>query len=98
LIVVRPTDRHLAQLRDQVPAMVAVDPAKEHRLHQALSPYFDATGTEQVEYSAALSSQQAQDLLDMSPTARHLDRATAPSRPSPGTVTISVLITEYRPR
>ncbi len=98
LIVVRPTERHLAELRDEVPTMVAVDPAKEQRLHQALSPFFDAAATERVEYSTPLTGQQAQDLLDMGPTARHLDRATAPSRPSPGAVKISVLITEYLPR
>ncbi len=78
--------------------MVSVDPAKEQRLHQALSPFFDAAATERVEYSAPLTGQQSQDLLDMSPTARHLDRATAPSRPCLGPVTISVLITEYQPR
>ena len=98
LIVVRPTDRHLAELRDQVPTMVAVDPAKEQRLCRALSPFFDAAATERVEYSAPLTGQQAQDLLEMSPTARHLDRATAPACPSAGSVTISVLITEYQPR
>ncbi len=98
LIVVRPTDRHLAELRDQVPTMVAVDPAKEQRLHQALSPFFEAAATDRVEYSAPLTGQQAQDLLDMGPTAHHLDRAPAPSRPSPGPVTISVLISEYQPR
>ena len=96
--MVRPTDRHLAELRDLVPAMVAVDPAKEHRLHQSLSPFFDAAATERVEYSAPVTGEQAQDLLDMSPSARHLDRATASSRPSPGAVTVSVLITEYRLR
>ncbi len=78
--------------------MVAVDPAKEERLHHALGPFFDAAGTERVEYSTPLTGQQTQDLLDMGPTARHLDRAAAPSRLSPGPVTISVLITEYRPR
>ena len=96
--MVRPTDRHLAELRAQVPSMVAVDPAKEERLHQALSPFFDAADTERVENPAHLTGQQAQDLLAMSPTARHLDRATALSQPPPGPVTISVLITEYHPR
>ena len=96
--MVRPTDRHLAELREKVPTMVAVDPAKEQRLCQAMSPFFDAAATERVEYFAPLTGQQAQDLLEMSPTARHLDRATAPACPSAGPVTISVLITEYQPR
>jgi 23S rRNA (guanine745-N1)-methyltransferase len=98
LIVVRPTVRHLVELRDQVPTMVAVDPEKEQRLHHAVSPFFDDAATERVEYVVPLTGRQARDLLYMSPTARHLDRATTPSRPSPGPVTISVLITEYRRR
>jgi 23S rRNA (guanine745-N1)-methyltransferase len=98
LVVARPTDRHLAELRRQVPAMVAVDPAKEQRLHQALSPFFASVATELVEYSALLSDQQTQDLLDMTPTARHPDRAAPPGNPSGGPITVSVLITEYQPR
>ena len=98
LVVVRPTARHLAELRDQVSAMVAVDPKKEQRLHRALHPYFEAAATEPVEYSAALTGEQARDLLDMSPTARHLDRTPNAPRPSPASVTVSVLITDYQPR
>jgi 23S rRNA (guanine745-N1)-methyltransferase len=98
LVVVRPTGRHLAELRDQEPAMVAVDPAKEMRLHVALDPYFEATTTERVEYPIDLIGQQAQDLLEMSPSARHLDRAPEASRPSAGAVTVSVLVTGYQPR
>jgi 23S rRNA (guanine745-N1)-methyltransferase len=98
LIVVRPTSRHLAELRDQVPTMVTVDPAKERRLHRALSPFFEAATTERVEYSAPLTGQQAQDLLDMGPTARHLDRATGASLQPNGSVTVSALVTDYHPR
>ncbi|MFJ5837307.1 hypothetical protein ACIQGO_11135 [Streptomyces shenzhenensis] len=32
LIVIRPTGRHLAELRGRLPAMVTIDPAKEQRL------------------------------------------------------------------
>ena len=61
LIVVRPTGRHLAELRGRSPAMVTIDPAKEQRLLQALDPFFEAAVTEQVEYPAALASLDAMD-------------------------------------
>ena len=98
LLVARPTDRHLAELRRYVPSMVAVDPAKEQRLHQALSPFFASVATELVEYSVSLSGQQTQDLLDMTPTARHPGRAALSASPCGGPITVSVLITEYQPR
>lgn len=99
LIVVRPTGRHLAELRGQVPAMVTVDPVKEQRLHRALTPFFEAVVTEQVEYSATLSRLDVLDLVAMTPSARHVSRAdlndggTLPDR-----VTVSVLATAYRTR
>ncbi|MGW8600379.1 methyltransferase domain-containing protein [Streptomyces sp. NPDC055893] len=99
LIVVRPTGRHLAELRGQVPGMVTIDPAKEERLHRALTPFFEAVVTEQVEYSATLSRPDVLDLVAMTPSARHVSRAdlndgaTLPER-----VTVSVLATAYRRR
>ncbi|MFF2776018.1 putative RNA methyltransferase [Streptomyces sp. NPDC058052] len=99
LIVVRPTGRHLAELRGQVPAMITIDPAKEQRLYRALAPFFEAVVTEQVEYSATLSRLDALDLVAMTPSARHMsgadlnDGGTLPDR-----VTVSVLATAYRTR
>ena len=99
LIVVRPTRRHLAELRGRVSAMVTIDPAKEQRLHRALDPYFEAAVTEQVEYTAPLTGQEALDLVGMTPSARHLSRADLSSAgPLPDHVTVSVLATAYRPR
>ncbi|MCN9240295.1 methyltransferase domain-containing protein [Streptomyces sp. RY43-2] len=99
LIVVRPTGRHLAELRGRLPAMVTVDPAKEQRLHRALDPRFEAAVTEQVEYAAPLAEAQALDLVAMTPSARHVSRADldADGFP-PGRVTVSVRVTAYRPR
>jgi hypothetical protein len=68
LIVVRPTRRHLAELRGRLPAMVTIDPAKEQRLHRALDPFFEAAITEQVEYPANLSRPAALDLVAMTPS------------------------------
>lgn len=75
LIVVRPAERHLAELRGQVPAMVTIDPDKEQRLHKALDPFFEAADTQRVEYVASLARQEALDLVGMAPSARHMNRA-----------------------
>ncbi|NUS78673.1 MAG: methyltransferase domain-containing protein, partial [Streptomyces sp.] len=99
LVVVRPTGRHLAELRGRIPGMVTVDPVKEQRLHRALAPFFEATVTEQVEYSAALSRADVLNLVAMTPSARHVNRAVpADGGLLPGRVTVSVLATAYRPR
>ncbi|MGY5120235.1 methyltransferase domain-containing protein [Streptomyces sp. 900105755] len=99
LIVVRPTGRHLAELRERLPATVTVDPAKERRLHRALDPFFTVAATGQVEYGAALTREEALDLLAMTPSARHLSRADLSGEaPLPDRVTVSVLATTYRPR
>jgi 23S rRNA (guanine745-N1)-methyltransferase len=98
LIVVRPTPRHLAELRGRLPAMVTIDPSKEQRLHRALDPFFEAA-TEQVEYSATLSRLDALDLVAMTPSARHVSRADLnDGRFLPDQVTVSVLATGYQPR
>ncbi len=97
LVVVRPAERHLAELRGQVPAMVTVDPAKERRLHQALDPCFEALDTCRVEYVAPLTRQEAVDLVEMTPSARHLGQTDLDGR-LPDEVTVSVLATAYRPR
>lgn len=99
LVVVRPTVRHLAELRGRGPSVVTVDPAKEQRLHQALAPFFEATATEQIEYVTSLTGLEALDLVGMTPSARHL----SPSELDddgllPDQVTVSVLATAYRPR
>ncbi|MEU1804106.1 putative RNA methyltransferase [Streptomyces sp. NPDC019937] len=98
LIVVRPTGRHLAELRG-LPAMVTIDPAKEQRLHQALDPCFEAVVTERVEYAMPLPEQRALDLVGMTPSARHQTPADlAGNARLPGHVTVSVLATAFRAR
>ncbi|MFI1533902.1 methyltransferase domain-containing protein [Streptomyces anandii] len=99
LIVVRPTGRHLAELRGRLPSMIAIDPAKEQRLHRALHPYFEAVVTERVEYSMALDGPKALDLLRMTPSARHLSRTELDDDGlQPERITVSVLATAYKPR
>ncbi|MGW3522732.1 putative RNA methyltransferase [Streptomyces olivaceus] len=99
LIVVRPTQQHLAELRAHVPGMVTIDPDKERRLHRALGPFFEATGTRRLEYTARLTSQEAADLVGMTPSARHLGQEDLAGRGAlPDRITVSVLATSYRPR
>ncbi|MCT1430049.1 methyltransferase domain-containing protein [Brachybacterium muris] len=96
LVVVRPTARHLAELLAQVPGSIGVDPAKEERLHRALDPFFDEVREDLVEYVVDLDGAQAQDLIAMTPSARHTDL----SRGTDSTVstTVSVLVSGYRRR
>ncbi|MFC9178221.1 MULTISPECIES: putative RNA methyltransferase [Streptomyces] len=99
LIVVRPTHQHMAELRSNVPAMLTIDPHKERRLHQALNPLFEATETQHIEYTSSLTTQEAVDLVGMTPSARHLhDDDLLQSGVLPHRVTVSVLVTAYRPR
>ncbi|MER7623735.1 methyltransferase domain-containing protein [Streptomyces sp. NPDC126503] len=99
LIVIRPTGRHLAEMRGQMPAMVTIDPAKEQRLHRALNPLFEAVVTEQVQYSVPLTKPDALDLVGMTPSARHVSPADLiGGGVLPDRVIISVLATAYRPR
>lgn len=100
LVVARPTARHLAELRREVPAMVAVDPAKEERLSAALDPDFVAGTTREVEYAISLGADSARDLIGMTPSARHVDLADplAAAHDESLEVTVSVLVTDYAPR
>ncbi|MFF9100886.1 methyltransferase domain-containing protein [Streptomyces rubrogriseus] len=99
LIVVRPTGRHLAELRGQVPRMVVIDPAKEQRLHRALDPFFEPMVTHRVEYSVSLNRLDVLDLVAMTPSARHVSREDLDDEGLlPDRVTVSVLATAYRPR
>ncbi|MFF4006552.1 hypothetical protein [Streptomyces sp. NPDC001717] len=78
--------------------MVTIDPAKQ-RLHRALTPFFEAVVTEQVQYSATLSRLDVLDLVAMTPSARHVSRADLNGAGTlPDRVTVSVLATAYRTR
>ncbi|WP_345082367.1 putative RNA methyltransferase [Brachybacterium paraconglomeratum] len=72
LLVVRPDADHLSQLRAQVPGMVGVDPRKEERLHAALDPLFTTVRTVPVRFEISLDAAKAQDLVAMTPSARHV--------------------------
>jgi 23S rRNA (guanine745-N1)-methyltransferase len=101
LIVARPDDGHLAQLRRRIERMVDIDPDKEERLSRALDPCFEIVGTERIDYTVSLSQDEVVDLILMTPSAHHLseaDLAQVTSEPLPTEVTVSVLASAYRPR
>jgi 23S rRNA (guanine745-N1)-methyltransferase len=101
LVVTRPTDGHLAQLRRHVKGMVGIDPAKEERLTRTLDPHFEAIRTVPTEYTARLTPQEAADLVLMTPSARHVSADDLEGNAAgalPTEIDISVLTTAYRPR
>jgi 23S rRNA (guanine745-N1)-methyltransferase len=101
LVVTRPTDGHLAQLRRDLKRMVGIDPEKEERLRRTLDPYFEAIHTVSTEYTARLTPAEATDLVLMTPSARHMssdDLESDTAGALPTEVDISVLTTAYRPR
>ncbi|GAA4283749.1 methyltransferase domain-containing protein [Brevibacterium daeguense] len=101
LIVVRPAENHLGELRNRVPGMVGIDPTKEQRLQRALDPFFEVVSEQPIEYSRELTAGDALDLIGMTPSARHLggDWRSEGGRPDvSGPVTVSVIASAYRPR
>ncbi|MBP2382023.1 putative RNA methyltransferase [Brachybacterium sacelli] len=110
LVVARPAADHLAELRAAIPGMVAMDPRKEERLHEALEPHVEQLDQRTVRSELSLDIARARDLVSMTPSARHvagedLDRLLAGPTLRPGgpehetvTVTLSVLLSAHRPR
>lgn len=107
LVVARPGTDHLAELREEIPSMVAMDPHKEERLHETLAPFFVAGPQRTVRYELPLDVERVRDLVAMTPSARHvrpatLDEVTEQFRRSSGSepfsVTVSVTVSSHRPR
>ena len=98
LVVARPAQGHLQELRDRVPAMVGIDPEKEARLHAALDPLFVESEQHQVDFTVDLSDRQrAADLIGMTPSARHLDPA-GHGAVLPEQVSASVVVSAWKHR
>jgi 23S rRNA (guanine745-N1)-methyltransferase len=103
LVVVTPTPRHLVELR-RAAGLLTVDAAKEERLGRTLDAHFRAERDEalELEYALRLTPQEAEDLVSMGPTARHVDagelgrRIAAMGAPVETTASFSVAV--YRPR
>ncbi|MEV4413006.1 putative RNA methyltransferase [Catellatospora sp. NPDC049609] len=92
LVVVTPTERHLAELRERL-GLLSVDPSKAERLARELAD-FTAEDEQVLEWALDLTAAQAEQLIAMGPNAFH-DRAHATG---PVSCTASVRIGRYRPR
>jgi 23S rRNA (guanine745-N1)-methyltransferase len=90
LVVVTPTERHLAELREQL-GLLSVDPSKAERLANELRD-FTLVEERVLEWPLDLTAAQADDLIAMGPNAFH-DRASATG---PVSCTASVRIGHYR--
>ncbi len=97
LLVVTPTERHLAELAEPL-GLLAVDPLKRDRLTSELAPLM-ATATTQIEFAMPLDRAAVRALVAMGPSARHgepTDRDVAITNlPEPVEVTASVLLTRF---
>jgi 23S rRNA (guanine745-N1)-methyltransferase len=89
LIVVTPTQRHLAEL----PLPLSVDERKEERLLAELSPGLKSIARRNLDYSLDLSRDDAHNLIAMGPSARHVGEVELPERVQ---VTVSVTVETFR--
>ena len=71
LLVVTPKAEHLRELAGVI-GLLQVDELKEQRLLAELEPHFDAADREPVDFELRLERSDAQDLVQMGPSARHL--------------------------
>ncbi|MEV4722417.1 putative RNA methyltransferase [Micromonospora humida] len=101
LLVVTPTDAHLAELVD-VLGLLRVDPAKTDRVADSLAGRFTPEHTAVHTARLTLDRAEVATLVGMGPSAWHTDparlAATIDALPTPVTVTASVRLTTWRPR
>jgi SAM-dependent methyltransferase len=99
LLVVTPNQGHLAELI-AVLGMVKVDEEKDRRLRDSLAGEFVQTGAEKVEAGMRLDHWAVQQLVGMTPSARHLQQAELAERiavlADPVEVTLSVTVSVWR--
>ncbi|MFE7874648.1 putative RNA methyltransferase [Micromonospora humida] len=101
LLVVTPTDAHLAELVD-VLGLLRVDPAKADRVADSLAGRFTPKHTAVHTARLTLDRAEVATLVGMGPSAWHTDparlAAAIDALPTPVTVTASVRLTAWRPR
>ncbi|WP_344173665.1 putative RNA methyltransferase [Kribbella lupini] len=98
LLVVTPNQRHLTELID-VLGMVSVDGEKERRLVESLAG-FERVEQRVVETAMRLDHEAIEQLVGMTPSARHVDRRARAERigvlADPTEVTLSVTVSSWR--
>lgn len=91
LAVVTPRAGHLAELAE---ATISVDPEKERRLHDSLTPSFALRSTEDLTWSMELSAEDVHDVVHMGPSHHHV---AADTEFEPATVTAAVTVSTWTP-
>jgi 23S rRNA (guanine745-N1)-methyltransferase len=92
LLVVTPTERHLAELVEQL-GLLTVDERKQQRLATALDAHLDLERRVDREWSLELSPSDAANAVAMGPSARHAPRTETGAAATK--VTASVTISTY---
>ncbi|NII41411.1 23S rRNA (guanine745-N1)-methyltransferase [Curtobacterium flaccumfaciens] len=91
LVVVTPRAGHLAEL---AAATISVDPEKERRLHDSLTPAFTPRSSEDLTWTMALTAEDVHDVVHMGPSHHHV----APDTQfAPETVTAAVRVSTWTP-
>ena len=96
LLIARPAQDHLAELRAGVSDMISIDERKEDRLAGQLAGFFAEQATVHVHAQVPLTGQQARDLVAMTPSGRHVDQAALAQAATPEEVSLSVLVSRFR--
>ncbi|MGU3410716.1 putative RNA methyltransferase [Microbacterium sp. M1A1_1b] len=91
LVVVTPRPGHLAELAE---ATINVDPEKDRRLHDSLTPSFTRVSSEDLTWTMALSAEDVHDVVHMGPSHHHV----APGAVfAPAAVTAAVTVSTWVP-
>jgi 23S rRNA (guanine745-N1)-methyltransferase len=100
LIVVTPAPEHLAELRAAL-GLLDVDPQKERRVADSLSPFFVRASSRALRWTMELPHADALALALMGPSARHRDATTLAVRvrtlAEPALVTGACVVETWRP-
>jgi len=91
LAVVTPRVGHLGELAE---ATISVDPEKERRLHDSLTPAFVLASSEDLTWTMDLSAEDVHDVVHMGPSHHHV-AADQVFRPT--TVTAAVTVSTWTP-
>lgn len=91
LVVVTPRTGHLAELAE---ATISVDPEKERRLHDSLTPAFVLRSSEDLTWTMDLSAEDVHDVVHMGPSHHHVDPDAVFA---PATVTAAVTVSTWSP-
>ena len=100
LLVVTPNPQHLAELVG-VLGLVTVDEEKERRLQESFAGVFVRSGSEVIEDTMRLDRTMVEQLVLMTPSARHVNYRELLGQiavlPEPAIVTLSVTLSTWRP-